>query len=309
MTHHPTDDQLLSSYLRGDLPEPEADVLERRLLAEDDLFDLLEALEAELLAAVSRGELPPEETEWVLKRLASSPRGRERLALVRSFNVLADELPEPQPSPAPVVLMPQRFSQPRLVWSGLAAAAGLLLVVGLWVFSKQSGTPGTESEQIVTTDYETQGTREESPEILRGTQASGETEKQATAPQGEPEDRRPREIHLIKHTFELALLTTRSAEETEKIAEMNIPAGTDVIELKLYVDRPEDFKGSQVTVRNEAKEVVLNQTGLALGQVEGTTVLVLEIPAKRLLDGRYEIALGAEPEELTQEFKVTREER
>ena len=78
MRQNQMDDELLRSYLLGELPEPEADRLEQRLLAEDDLFDLLEGLEAELLAAGSRGELAPAERERVFRRLAFSPQGRER---------------------------------------------------------------------------------------------------------------------------------------------------------------------------------------------------------------------------------------
>ena len=64
-------------------PEEEADRLEQRLLAEDELFELAEAVEADLLAAADRGELTPAERERVQQRLAASPRGRERLALAR----------------------------------------------------------------------------------------------------------------------------------------------------------------------------------------------------------------------------------
>ena len=59
MRHEPTDDELLRSYLLGTLPEREADHLEGRLLAEDELFELSEAIEADLLAACDRGELAP----------------------------------------------------------------------------------------------------------------------------------------------------------------------------------------------------------------------------------------------------------
>src|SRR5919202_647127 len=88
MKSNPTDDELLRSYLLGELTEDEADALERRLLAEDDLFELSEAIEADLLAEYAQGGLAPAERERV-QRLASSPQGRERLALARSLSSLA----------------------------------------------------------------------------------------------------------------------------------------------------------------------------------------------------------------------------
>src|SRR5258708_5288613 len=91
MTPELQDDELLRSYLLGKLPDEDADQLERRLLAEDGLFALAEAMELDLLAAVDRGTFTPAEREQILRRLAASPHGRERLALARSLNVLAAE--------------------------------------------------------------------------------------------------------------------------------------------------------------------------------------------------------------------------
>src|ERR1700710_1930665 len=91
MTPELQDDELLRSYLLGKLPDEDADTLERRLLAEDDLFDLAEAVEMDLLASFDRGAFTPEEREEVLRKLAATPRGRERLAFARSLNNLAAE--------------------------------------------------------------------------------------------------------------------------------------------------------------------------------------------------------------------------
>src|SRR5215475_8548576 len=91
MNREPENDELLRSYLLGKLPEEDADRLEGRLLAEDDLFDLAEATEADLLLAADRGGLVPEERERVMRRLASSPQGLERLALARSLGRAAAE--------------------------------------------------------------------------------------------------------------------------------------------------------------------------------------------------------------------------
>ncbi len=110
MRPNPTDDELLRSYLLGELPEEEADRLEQRLLAEDELFELSEAVEADLLAACARGELAPAERERVQQRLASSPRGRERLALAHALNTLAGSSGR---AAAPVVLFPRRAATPR----------------------------------------------------------------------------------------------------------------------------------------------------------------------------------------------------
>src|SRR5262245_44273053 len=93
--------ELLRSYLLGELPEEEVARLERRLIEDDELFDLCEAVEADLLAAADRGELTAVEKEQVRRRLASSPAGQRRFALARSLNTAAREPQRTMPPPLP----------------------------------------------------------------------------------------------------------------------------------------------------------------------------------------------------------------
>jgi hypothetical protein len=127
MKSNPNDDELLRSYLLEELTGDEADALERRLLTEDDLFELSEAIEADLLAEYAQGRLAPAERERVQRRLASSPQGRERLKLARSLSILAGG--DPKPSVLPFVRRAAPFQRPALRWTALAA--GLLAAAGL----------------------------------------------------------------------------------------------------------------------------------------------------------------------------------
>src|SRR4051794_40681084 len=132
MRSNATDDELLRSYLLGELGEDETDGVERRLLAEDELFELSEAIEADLLAACAGDRLDPAERERIRQRLASSPRGRERLALARSLSTLADGA-----AAAPVLPFARRApaAAPRSATRWTALAAGLLAVAGLAWFA------------------------------------------------------------------------------------------------------------------------------------------------------------------------------
>src|SRR5436305_4697989 len=120
MKSNPNDDELLRSYLLGKLPEEAADALERRLLTEDDLFELSEAIEADLLAEHAQGRLAPAERERVQRRLASSPQGRERLKLARSLSILAGG--DPEPSVLPFVRRAATYKGPALPQGALTAA-------------------------------------------------------------------------------------------------------------------------------------------------------------------------------------------
>src|SRR5436305_13628758 len=120
MNSNPTDDELLRSYLLGELSEEKADAVEGRLLTEDDLFELSEAIEVDLLAEYAQGLLAPAEREHVQRRLASSPQGRERLKLARSLSILAGG--DAKPSVLPFVRRAATYKGPALPQGALTAA-------------------------------------------------------------------------------------------------------------------------------------------------------------------------------------------
>jgi hypothetical protein len=123
------DHEILKQYLLGTLDEEQADNLEQRLLLESDLFELAEAVEGDLLAAAARRELAPAERGRVLRRLASSPQGRARYALVRGLVSHRKEKVSAE------ILAFQLLSRPG--FRAAAMAASLAFVAGgLWLASQ-----------------------------------------------------------------------------------------------------------------------------------------------------------------------------
>ncbi len=286
MKSNPTDDELLRSYLLGKLPEEEADVLEKRLLAEDDLFELSEAVEADLLAEHAQGVLDPEEREGVQQRLASSPQGRERLALARSLSRVASEDSKAAILPFVQHGAPSRRPVPR--WAALAA--GVVAAAGLtWLALEQPQTRQQTHER-------------QAPLIAAVPRAHEVTKPPAPAVTPAPEP--------VKAVFQLALTSLRGAESREKL---RVPAGTGTVELQISVEGMEDLESFHLTVRNRQAETVWEGTGLKPKDLKGVRALVVDLPAERLPAGKYEIqaqglARGGEPEDLSPlEVEVVRE--
>ena len=283
MRQNPTDDELLRSYLLGGLPEEEADLLEQRLLAEDELFELSEAVEADLLAACARGELAPAERERVQQRLASSPRGQERLALAHALNTLAGSS---ERAAAPVLPFSRRAATPNAFrWAALAAA--LLAAAGLSWFAMER-PHGGEAPPWVAQEHPAPASPR-APEAPRG----------APAPKPEP----------VKAVFQLALMSLRGAEAAQKL---RVHAGTDVVELQIGVEGMEDLKTFHLTLRNRKSAIVWERDGLEPVQLDGVRALVVDLPADQIPAGIYEIQArglthGGEPEDLSPlEIEVVR---
>lgn len=306
MKQNPTDDELLRSYLLGELPEPEADRLEQSLLDEDELFDLLEALEAELLASASRGELAPAERERVLRRLASSPEGRERMALARSLNTLADR------AAAPVVPFRRREPGPKplLQWAALAAA-GLLATAGLFWFTQQA-PQGGDSAPLVAHERPApaspaQPAPQKKPEPPVAVTPAPQQPQVAPDQLARKDEEDPvKHPEPVKAVLALSLTTLRGSEEIEQL---EIPIHADIVELQIDIEGLEDSGPFHAVVRSKDQGTIWEKSGLKVQQLDWTMALVLDIPAKLLPSGHYEVAVttGAEPEEMTQQFTVALE--
>jgi hypothetical protein len=290
MRQNPTDDELLRSHLLGELPDGEAERLERRLLAEDDLFELAEAVEADLLAACDRGELAPAERERVLQRLASSPQGRERLALARSLNTLSNTAANTaardlQGTVVPFQRRTPASARPALRWAA-ALAAGLLAVAGLSWYALERPHGG-----------------ESAPWIAQERPAPAHAVK---APASSPHPA------LSKAVFPLALRALRGSGPARKL---RVPPGTDVVELQIALEGMDELQSFHVTLRNGKAETSADQTGLKPRTLDGARALVVDLPADRLPAGRYEIRIqgmapGREPEDLSAlEVEVRRTDR
>jgi hypothetical protein len=304
MRQNPTDDELLRSYLLGKLQEPEADRLEQRLLAEDDLFDLMEALEAELLAAGSRGELAPAERKRVFRRLAFSPQGRERLALAQSLNRLADERRDDEHLPPVMPFAPRpAASKPVFQWTALAAA-GVLAAAGLfWVV--QQTDHGGSSTPVIVVERPAPARPDPLPPAVPKKAEPAPPDRLARKDEGAPAKR----SEPVTVTLALALTSLRDAGAEPET--LRLPPNAEVAEIQVDLEGLEDAGPFHASVRGKGEEPVWTKSGLKPQKLDWGTALVLDVPARRLEPGLYEVVVTAstEPEEMTQEFRVVRESR
>src|SRR5436305_481078 len=288
MNSNSTDDEMLRGYLLGELTEEEADAVEGRLLMEDELFELSEAIESDLLAEYAQGSLAPAERELVRQRLAASPQGRERLMLARSLNVLAAR---EKAAVLPFVPRTAPSRQPALRWAALAA--GLLAAAGLAWFTR-------EQSHIVHQENRPAPVIAETPRAHEVPAPPRAPVAPSVAPAPQP----------VKAVFQLALTSLRGSESVEKL---RVPTRAGTVELQISVDGMEDLQSFHLTVRNGRADTVKAWTALKPQDLNGVRALVVDLPAELLPAGKYEIqaqgiAPGGEPEDLSPlEVEVVKE--
>ena len=279
------DDTLLRRYLLGKLRKGKADRLERRLLEDDKLFELAEAVEADLLDAADRGDLAPAERERVLQRLASSPQGRERLALARSLNTVADEEHVVVPSPRKPV-----FSLPAIRW--VALAASLLVVTGLGLVARQYGPQA----------------RDMIARILFPSSASGQQAKETQKP-GKPQQPPP-PTPAPPDILALTLMRLRgSAEVVAKLQKLHLSPGSHTAEFRITMVGV-DAKSFDVAISRAKKTVWETSALMPVQREKEGTLLFVDVPAEIFSTGRYKIAVTAEGEsEMSEKFEVVQPNR
>jgi anti-sigma factor RsiW len=128
-------DRRLIGYLLGQLSETEHTELEDRYFADDALFEYLAAVETELIDTYVRGELPEPDRVQFDKRFLGSPRLCARIALARQLQARTVPLAgmaagEKSGPPQPVARKPP----PAFVGVVAAVVIVAAAVVGWWRF-------------------------------------------------------------------------------------------------------------------------------------------------------------------------------
>jgi hypothetical protein len=308
-SHELKDSELLRRFLLGELNAVEAEALEERLLREDELFDLAEAIEGDLLAATySRSELSPVERGRVLRRLAASPRGQARLALARDLTRLARQ---PEPAEGTLVPFPPRPLAVRIA----AMAAGLVLLIGgLWL-SRQTAVPEKgrlarqEAPVVRTTPPRTSSPsvpgaqaphrpEDQTAHVERGP-ASPATEEPAITPPptAAAPDQVAEEHTILPAVIQLAYISgTRGAGGSSEVYRISAEAQKIEIQLPISEEDQEEFTSFKVTL-TQAKREILSTDDAPVDMIENSPFVILSTQASELQDGRYEIELrGVSPE-------------
>lgn len=311
------DDETLRRFLLGELEEDEAERVEGRLLADHELFELCGAIEAELLDACAWGELASAERERILERLASSPQGRVRFALTKDLTDLSKTTTIPQmPAPVPFRRPAPITSHPAFRWAMAATLVALLGLGGTWVLVHEADDSG--QEKVQTADHE--------PAPSSGPSRNGVSQKIPAPPVGSPvtdtppdrepaappqvpdqvaEEKKPKPPAVREAepaVFQLSLLTLRDETRPQEI---RIPGEAKRVNFRVDVTG-EVFESYSAVVRGSKGEP-WKESRIEPTPMDGGSVLILDLPADKLLPGKYEVEIHGNSAEGTPELLMLRE--
>jgi hypothetical protein len=286
-------DEHLRQFLLGRLETEERSRLEERLIREEDLFETVEAVEADLLDDYAHDRLAPEDREQVAHHLASSPQGRSRLALIRGLGKIANEAKQkdgrviPFRPALPSVLQPDRRKLSRFERVAAMAAMLTVAILSSWLAlqTPEPVRPPQVAEQIP---------------APAAPPASAPAQDRPVPPvvvpppsvdviaESTPPETTPAPLPAAPLVIQLALTTLRGEE---MIPETNVPPGTERIQLHLQLDDADraGYASFQAIVRGAGPE--LRVADLEPSEIDGRWSLVVELDPQ-IPAGMYEVEVS-----------------
>lgn len=296
-------EQILTRYLLGELPEDEQAKIEEQLFRDDAAFEQARALKAELTDHYVRGNLSARERRRYEQRFLTSPAGRYDAQFAKALTRVLEEtepvgeraiITEPKPSWWESIAA---FFRVPAFGLGLAMAALLLLLGSVW-FYQQTQRLQTEVQQAnAAREAEARKQQELQTEIARAKTRNDELNQQLQQAQQERDQAR-KELEQAAPTPSQSptatLLTMflrpilRASNERERVV---LPSGATKLQIQLVLDANDNYRRYRVELYDARERLVASQDNLQPRSTATGATLFYLAPAQGLARGNYEITL------------------
>ncbi len=315
----------MNRYLLGAATEEECVEVEDRFLRDAEYLKQLRALECELIDDYARGEMPAAERRSFERRALASPQGRQQVARARKLhaqlNQIAseDRVESEEREAAPLIADPREslwkklrarlFTNALVLQYGMAAAALILLLGGLWLLREGN----LSRRQIAQLNAERDLARQ-NEKNLQEQLAAHRDEGQQLISQLENENKRLDAERLRNAQMQQKLWELRPQSSAPPIPKgdfvelalasgidrnsnsgdprrLRIPMGVSWVKLHLELDPSINHRSYRVELNTTNNTQVLVRGGLTAQRADWGRFITLMIPTLALQAGEYELTL------------------
>jgi hypothetical protein len=319
-TQNAKEEQLITRYLTGAATEEQCVEVEERFLRDAEYLKQLRALECEIIDDYARGEMPAPERLIFERRALASPQGREQVARARKLHAQLDQMAaegaaaSEEREPAPLIAGPREslweklrarlFTPAPVLLYGMAAAASLLLLGGLWLLREESPSRQRIAQLTAERDMALRNEKnlQERLDAQRDELTSQlENEKRlllAARSRNAQIQEKMRELNakpapstIPRGDFvELALASgiERTPGDPRRL---RIPMSVRMVKLQLELDPSINHRSYRVELSTAGGAQVWVQEGLPAQQTDWGRFVTLMIPTRALQAGEYELIL------------------
>jgi len=310
---------LLVRYLLGDLTEAEQVEIEDRAFADPQCLQAILAVEADLIDAYVRGELAGAARRQFEHRFLASAERQRKVEFAKALASVTSEFAVIEKKARPVIASsPVTWQTALATFVGrlgpvpkfaLAAMALLILIGGSWlalgtlrlrsqlraeqqqrehqeqILQEQIAQARARGDDLAAQLQREQQQRERNEELIRALER--EREKSPT---------KPTQAAVVS----LALLSgiPRSGSAHPKLV---LPPSARLVRLQIGIEPGDEYKNFRVELHTQAAQPIWSQDHLSARTGRTGRAVVLNLPARRLGAGQYELALKGITDEGTTE--------
>jgi len=269
------DETVLVKYLLGNLAEPQEIEVEDRAFADAEYLSALETVEADLIDAYVRGELPASDRRQFELRFLTSPNRRSKVEFARALATVASESQVARrPAAREVLSSLVRGWSPTLQFA--AGLAAMIFVAGVsWLIVQNAAMRSRVGR--LEADRRASETREQT---LRQQLAAQSQKQQPPAPQVAPS---PAVASLV-----LLPGLTRSEGRVERLS---LNSSVQIVHVTIQLEARDDYLRFRVEVRTRGGREVLTMENLPKRRSDAGYSVSFDLPASALSGGEYEMAL------------------
>lgn len=340
MKHALEEDLLLKRFLLGELPEGERGEVEERLFSDPEYFRLFRAAEEELTDEYIYGDLDAGERDRFERYFLTTPERRESLRVARALKqyisrnahaadaaelgdaaTLADTNAR---ADAARVLRPEKksffdFLRAPALRFPLAAAAVLIVAVGLWLLARTALRDKTEPTlQANTADprptpaqvaQATPEQRDRTPVVQTTPTPADNSNGGASKDGGVKPPKPPRQTPSRVYSFLILPLGQVRDDGGGQQNEVSLPADAGVVKLRIPLIADSGRRRYRVTLQTDAGKRVKSWPNLKPARGETGRTVNVNVSASALTQQNYRLVLAAANGDAvgTFHFKVTRQ--
>ncbi len=285
------------------MPEREREVeLEKEFFRDEDLFEQFLAVEADLVDSYARGEMPAPEREQFERRLLSTPRRREKAEFAKIFAGLTEEARVRRNAVAArSSLERSQIGLRRALGISLAIAAALLIGVGwLWInIAQVQEDKALLERQREALQREVTGLKQQAVQRqarAQETPSRGRNADSEASLGGQPE-------HTIRSAVPrtVSFMLTAGLRDLGEANTFSVPPVTETVVLKVVLEAS-DYASYSALIQTGSGATVWKRDRLRPPSGRNGKVLVLELPARLLPPGEYVLELQGQAGGKTEEI-------
>jgi hypothetical protein len=299
------DEDLIVRYLLGELPEVQQVEIEDSAFQNQQCMDDILAVENDLIDEYVRGKIPLNNRAQFEGHFLAAPERRRKVEFARALAAVTSESkPEPAQRVRTIEPLARRNSLWDLLWGlrpvpalSLAAAVLVVLIGAAWLISERLRLR-SQLNQLRANQQSQDTQRRELEQQIAGERARNqdltaqlERERKAESERAAQREAEKQTNPVSADTIASLILIPGLARGGNNQAKLTVSPTVRSVRLSVGVEPQDSYSSFGVELLTQNGQKIWSQDKLSMHKTQAGGAIVLNLPAKILTAGRYELSL------------------